>query len=760
MTNIIKWILEKRVSVLALLFCITVIFGYIASQGVFSSSFGKLFLGEDPEYQVYKQRIGQFANDEVIVIGFENPEILSKANQKRLRRVIKNIEKIPEIGRVESVLTAQKISSQDDTLFVKKYAKKVRRDNRLEVTKELAQDPFYDGLVISRDGQHAAVIIELGAKVEFKAEAGPAILEQIFSFFEQEGFERTKLHRAGLIATISEVVAQTQFNITHLFPIVCLVLLIVLFVMFNRLWPVGITLVVSLVAVIWTFGFSVLLDKNINVLVAMVPSVILIVATSDVIHICSAYMLELSKGSAKEEAIVTSSTEVGTACLMTSATTFVGFVSMSIVPVPVFRLMGLVLGFGVAVALLLAITLTPILFWMMKAPRPWNDQVSKVQGFLSKILKGVQRCSIRFPISVIVSFLALLAASIYGLTLLNIETNFGERLDEENQIRIDEKYFEKHFAGLNFLEVFIETSKEEGLLDPEAFKKISRFQDEIEKLPQVDKALSYVNLLRTIDETLNADERQLEKSPSRQLLSQYLLLFEMSGGEDLERLVDFDRKMMRLAVRLNTNAVRETYDIGQKVKEISTKITGEDIKVTPSGIVYLMGNFLDEIINGQRMGLMAAFVVIFILMVIWMRSLQIGLISMIPNLIPILALGGILGLFWDQVDSDVIAVAMIAIGIGVDDTIHFLVRLKFEAAKTNDTVGALKQTFHYTGRAIIITTIILGFGFLPFALSDYLSIRMMGILIPFTLVIALLADLFMVPAMAKVGLIDFRRSCH
>jgi predicted RND superfamily exporter protein len=214
---------------------------------------------------------------------------------------------------------------------------------------------------------------------------------------------------------------------------------------------------------------------------------------------------------------------------------------------------------------------------------------------------------------------------------------------------------------------------------------------------------------------------------------------------------------MRLAVRLQGTAVRATMATGRKIMKLSKELLPASVRVEPSGLNYLFGNFLDQIVAGQRRGLIVAALVIMLLMMIWMGSLRIGLVSMIPNLIPILALGGLIGLLWKQADSDIIAIAIIAIGIGVDDTIHFLMRLRIETARSDDTMRALERTFYFSGRAIVITTIIIAVGFAPFAISDYLSIHMIGTLIPFTLVMALLADIYLVPAMARLGWIRFKK---
>ena len=144
------------------------------------------------------------------------------------------------------------------------------------------------------------------------------------------------------------------------------------------------------------------------------------------------------------------------------------------------------------------------------------------------------------------------------------------------------------------------------------------------------------------------------------------------------------------------------------------------------------------------------------MMAIGLRSVRIGLLSMIPNALPLLVLGGVLGLSYDEVDSDALFLAMLAIGVGVDDTIHFLMRYRIESERSTDPNHALERTFEFAGRAIVMTTITLALGFAPFALSDYFSIWILGVYLPLTLVVALLADLFLIPAMAQVGLIRFR----
>jgi predicted RND superfamily exporter protein len=755
MKRYILLLIKYRFVVLAGLFIMTAIFGAIALQGVIASSVANIFFGENhPGYNAYRQRIQDFASDEVFIVIYKDNDLLSEASLKRLESVIGKIENIPEVARVDSLVNAQHIFAEDEILYVNKYVDEAREqpERKQEILDSMATDPLLNGLIVAPDGQHTAVIIELTTDKERPVERGPLIVEEVRMLFKQSGFNDKDIHFVGLMTTLAEVMNQSYFNVSRLFPYVCVVLLLVVYLMFHRLWPVLITLGVALMGVIWTYGFAVMLDRNINIFVALSPAIIIIVATSDVIHLCNAYLLVLSSGKSKRQAILQSGTEVGTACFWTSATTFVGFVSMAFIPVPAFRVMGVILGFGVAVSLLLAMTLTPILFSLLKPPKTRTYEKSWSQIVLGKGLFRVEEYILTIPWRVIVLFVLAFLASILGASQLVIETDFNKRFSENNWVRRDLDYYNNHFAGANFLEVFLDAPEAEGILDPETYARVEAFQQAVEAMPEVDKVASLVDLINTIDRELNPERAE---PFSHELLAQYLLLFEMSGGEDLDRFMNFDRRTIRLAVRLAEDGAVFTYDTGNKVQELGKTLLDNAAEVHPTGMTYLMGGFLDDIFLGQRRGILFAFATILVMMIIMFRSWKIGLWSMVPNILPLLALGGYVGYFWEATDSDTIVIAMIAIGIGVDDTIHFLTRLKFESARTDDPVLALQQAFHFCGRAMVTTTIILALGFMPFMLSDYFSVRIFGTLLPYTLIVAVLADILLVPALVKVGFVRF-----
>ncbi len=760
MTRYFDFVLRHRYGVLIACGIITAISLANISRAVIATSIGKLFLGESPAYQDYVARTELFGNDEILIIGIDATDILQPAQQERLQKAIDEIEEIPSVGRVESVLNAQHIWLRDDTLLVTRYAREAAEqpDRIPDLLSAMQNDPLVKGLILSPSGNQSAVIVELKPDPERPVEEGPRLVQRVLHIFEEAGYPRIQLHQAGMLAVLSEIMSQTQYNLRALFPIVVVILFLTVWFLFRRFWPGVISVVVSGLAVVWTTGFAVLLDRQVDIIMSMVPAVIFIVSFSDVVHLCSAYLIELGNGMEKQLAIRKTARDVGRACFYTSITTFAGFLSLSLVPVPIFRKAGIIFSFGVASALLLAMTLTPIIFSLLRQPAPLRKgTTSFVHEALDRILERAKHTATGRPKLILLIATVVCLLSLIGLLHLKVETDFVQRLGIENPVRKDQQWFDKHFAGTNTVDMYIEAAQQDGLLDAGLFQRIARYQTELERMNSVDRGLSLVDLIKRIHMVINEGEPDVDSLPAtRPALAQYLLLFEMGGGEDIDRLIDFDRRTMRILLRLPSGGFRLAAATGSRGVALAKEILGNDVLVKPSGLYYLLGDWLDEILIGQQRGILVSLVLVTIMMTVALRSVRAGLWAMVPNILPLLVLGGYVGGIWDQVDSDTLMIVYVATGIAVDDTIHFLIRYKIEESRCASVDEAISKTFDFTGRAIIMTTIILVTGFLPFASSDYFTIHILGTLLPFCLILALLADLFLLPAMVQVGLIRFQ----
>jgi len=751
----IDFVLRHRLAVLTLCGIVTLASGWRITDGVFASSMLKLFFGDNPEYDIYQDLAASFGESNLMVVAFEFPGAATPAGMSALEGIRSAIEDVDGVERVESLASATRIRGDADSLEVEAWADLFEQTDDVDaLRRDLQDDALVQGLFISGDGRSVALLVEFASEEEEPPiEELPQLLEEVAAPVVAAGVPRDGVHLAGMVPESVEVIAQARFNLAWLFPVSAIVLLVTVFVLFMRLWPVAITMGTALMALTWVFAFAIAVDPEIYVMMAMVPAVIMIISFSDVIHLCTAYVLELRAGLGKREAILKSGAEVGTACFYTSVTTFIGFASLAFVPTPLFRQLGLVLGLGVAVALLLAVTLSPILFWYLPVPRDLNGTLA--DRFIDRLTgRALRMATTRAP-WVVAGFAVVVAVAIYGIAHIHVETDLGARLAPENPLRRAQAFVQDRFAGTNFVDIYLFTEDDSDFLESDRFAAVAEIQRRVESFAEVDRVLSLVDLVEVLHRELAQPSDDELLPTSRALLAQYLILFEMSGGDGLERLTDDERRIVRLTLRLPGAGLVETSKVGDRAAALANELDGVSARAT--GLTYLFGKWIAFVVAGQKRGLAFALGTIALMMMITLRRFGAGAVSMLPNVLPLLCLGGYLGLAWGAVDSDTLIIAMVAVGIAVDDTIHFLTRLRIEMQRDGDVDAALQRTFACTGRAIVQTSIVLCAGFLPFAFSDYFTTQIMGTLLPATLVVALLADLWLATALVKLGILRVGR---
>lgn len=760
-TRYITLVLRYWLLVVAAVVGVTVAAGLVLKDAAIVSTIGGLFLGESPAYQRYVERTRVYGNDELLIVAIEGLDLAAPEARAQLARAVAALREHPDLGRITSLLDFAEVTLDEGALGLSTFAQAADAAgaDAGALLQRLCRESLAGGLLISTDCRHAAVVVELDQDQGRQVEAYTQIAADVVEIFTRAGFEPGQLRQTGLVGVLAEVMHETVFNLTRLFPVVGVVLLLTVLLIFRQLWPVLITGVVALIGVTWTLGFGVLLFEQIDVFMALCPIFVLIIAFADVIHICSAYQLELASGADKREAIERACSEVGAACLFTSLTTFAGFVSIAVVPAPVFRQSGLILGFGVAISLLLALSLTPLLLRLLPEPTPLRRGAgARIQDLIDQLLAAISRLTQRRPWWVVGAFAVLAALAALGMNQIKVETEFSKRLAADNRIRVDQRFFQKHFAGANSLEVFVSSAKDGGLLEPALFTEIAGFADALDQIEGVDRVLSVVDLVREAQGLLDAEGQTPAGLPTtRAALAQLLLLLEMDERARLETLIDQERGTARLHLRLEVEGFMATREVGQAVRAAATNLLDDSVEVEVSGLTFLLGEWLQRLVEGQQAALMAALLTIFLMMVVALRSTGAGVWSMIPNALPLLVLLGYVGWAWDTVDSDTYIVCLVAIGVGVDDTIHFLMRYRRELLRSGEVEVALERTFAYSGRAIIMTSVILVAGFSPFSLSGYFTTQMFGTLLPACLVVALAAVLVLVPALISLGAFGFQR---
>ncbi len=747
MLTFIRLVLDRRLAVIGLLIALTGLALWSISHGVLGSSMAKMFLGDDPNYASYLARTQVFGSHETLLVSYSEPSLLAPQALDRLDALVRDLGDLDDVGQVTSLLDATRFAADQGSVQIDRYADLARAspERAALLQAELAQDPSAGGMLVSRDGEHGLVTISLRAGVELPAETGPRFVGQVLDLFEHHGFDDAGLHKAGILAALSELMAMTQWNLTRLFPVVVTSTCVTVWLLFRRWLPMLIAMGVSGLAVTWTMGFAIALDPEISIFMGLVPPVVLVVAVSDSVHLWSAYSLELGRGLDKRQALEVSGSEVGRACLLTSLTTLFGFLSICLVPAPAYKQLGLTLGFGASVALLITITLMPVVLSFAATPaiRPAGSTP------MHAVLARISTTTTTHPWRVIVAFALVTGLLGFGASQVTIDADIVKRMSPDSTLRKDTAFFEAHYAGTNWMEVYVDAP---GGYDADVLDALYTYQATLDADPDVDGAVSLATVVSDLNDALTG---QAGIPSDDDAVTQLLFLLEMGDDAVLEPLVDEEGETLRVMARLTTTALRGTSAAVGRAQALADDALPAPLDAEVLSLTGLYGDFMDEMVGGQREGVLFAAGTIAFLMMVGLRSIPVGLWSMVPNLLPLLSVIGVLGLISDMVDSDTMIIMMMAIGIGVDDTIHFLMRFKLESTR-GTPVQAIHNTMTYAGRGIVLTSVILVAGFAPMILSDYFSFWIMGSYLPLALVVALAADVYLVPALATVGLLRFR----
>jgi len=680
------------------------------------SSLKSMYFGDSAEYAAFEDL--PFGSGEVVVLAYADTTPLSDASFDRLERAVETLRWEPEVAGVTSLLDAFRV--EPEGLQTTPW-------RQIEDRAGLAADPAWHGVLLNRQEGLAAIAVELRQDPSRPAEDLPELVDRLRQNVVDAGWP--VVYADGVPVMMAELTKETERTLLRVLPTCALACLVVAGLWTRSLFPVFTAALVGGISVLWTLGLAAALDSQLNVLTAMAMPVVLVIALSDVVHLYSAWRAEVSAGVGARDAALRSVSDVGPACLLTSITTFVGFASLALVPSPGFRMLGVVLGFGTASALVLAVALVPTL--LVSAPASGRG-VRPVPAWLTTLWSR----SARFPGRTALVWSLLLAGSVVGLGRMNLDADPAGRFAEHHRYHHDHTVLTEDLPAANTVDLIVSAP---DVLDPAVLRSVGRFQAQLDDHVGVEGSRSLVDHLTELHTQLGGDG-VLDRAAAAQLL----LVLENASPELSQSLVDFERQRLRVPIRVHVDGMRGLGALADRLEVSAAAIVPGDVSIT--GLYALLGRYTESWLAAQKRGLALTIgVVSFGLIAAF--GWRLGLVAAVANLLPLTVLGGVAGWAYDPVDTDLFLVALMAIGIGVDDTIHVLYRFRLERRRGE---GALERTLHAAGRGVLLTTILLLAGFLPFASSGFLTVQQLGTLLPVALLTALVADMTLLPAMIRL----------
>ena len=476
----------------------------------------------------------------------------------------------------------------------------------------------------------------------------------------------------------------------------------------------------------------------------------MVVGIGGSIHIITEFTLLFNSGMNRNQAIFESYRLVGFPCFLAAFTTAVGLGSIMISQLRAVREFAIMASIGVALTFVMILLFVPLILCFghktIKEKKLHNDPSKK--DVISHFLEVLGRFNEKRSGSILLVTLVIIALSFWGMTKIHVDALWLDEFGDSVKTKQDYYYVDRTMGGTGSIDLMIDTRKGNGAKHPQILKAVRDIQEYAQKSDIVMKTFSMVDLICDVNRSIHNEDPAYFKIPDTQSgVAQLLLLYEDSGGEELDDMVDFSYQKLRLNIRIKTVKSTIWKEFSNDIYDYAeNRLSGlADVKIT--GISYLTGKALEYITRTQIEGFLLAFIVITVMFIFVFQSFKQGVLLMIPNLLPIIITLGIMGHSGIELDYVTLLLACIAIGIAVDDTVHFVTRFRLEFERLKNYKKAMYHVLQSTGRAMFSTSVILISGFFVMVFSVMHSFVTFGILTSFTIFLALVADYFIAPAM-------------
>ncbi len=752
-----SFIIKFRLVLLIVTGSITGFMAYKASKIEITYDFLKVVPQDDPDMVYFNEFYKMFGEDgNIMVIGVQDAKLFKLENFNKFYDLCYAIQKSEGVNDAISLptvkmLTKDTINSKLDVkpVFTHKPATQQELDDMLQ----LANDQlFYKGLIVNPNTNAALIAVSIEAK-DLNSNNRQKVVTNILNLaakFKEETAVET--HFAGLPYVRTIMVRDVQAEFKFFLILSVIVTSLILYFFFRNLYAVFFTFLVIIVTVVWTMGTIVLLGYKITLLTGMLPALIIVIGIPNCIYMYNKYHQEYRKHGNKIKAISRIVQKIGFLTFMTNMNTAVGFLVLYFTNIIIIKEFGLVAGLISAATFVISLVVIPTLLCYLPAP---NDKQLKHLDlrFLRRVNNMLQYVVLRYRSVVYIITALLIAISVVGIYRIQVVSYMVDDLPKSSGVKSDLAFFEQHFKGVMPLEIVVDLGKKKGIRIPSNMKKLDELESYLKSLNNVSPPLSVLNIVKGARQAYYNGHPEFYEVPSKQemvSLSSFMKTNDAKEDKLMRSFVDSTGRYVRFTCKvadIGTEKMKELVEnnIRPKTKEIFPDST-QEVHITGTTLLFLKGN--QYLIDDLSESLVWAFALISLMMAFIFTNPKIILISLIPNMIPILMTAGIMGLFNIPLKPSTALIFGISFGISIDSTIHYLSKFKQELKHYHGSVmQAVVKSLEEEGVSMIYTSIVLFCGFLIFSFSDFGGTIALGVLTSLTLFFAMFTNLIVLPSL-------------
>ena len=723
----------------------------------FSNSQANLLPDDHPiniEYQNFLRQFGEEGN--AVVFAVNDSALYSPTNFNRWNKLSKQLSAFPEVDFVISTDNLQElVKDQTNQKFIfEPFIKSeiiTQKDVDTLINHLFNDLPFYNSLLYNKESRTIRTVIYLDKDIVNTSVRKDFILEDLthlINKFEDETGLDVRVSGMPYIRTKN---SQNIIDEIGKFILAALgVTSLIFFFFFRSFRATLISMFVVIIGVMWAFGVLGLLQYEITVLTALIPPLIIVIGIPNCIFLINKYQQEVKKHGNQALSLQRVISKIGNATLMTNITTASGFATFIITDSKLLKEFGIVASINIIGIFILSLLIIPIVYSFMSLPKTKHlKHLNK--KWIDAFVSWMEHIVREKRITVYVTSIILLVVSIIGIYQIDISGSPIEDMPKKADFFQDIRFFEKEFDGIMPVEIVVDTKRPKGVLKPTTLKKIDELSTVIEEIPELSKPVSVVNLVKYSKQAFYNGIPKYYQLPTTQENNFIMDVVRKSSndGNLLKSFVDSTGQIARITTFMKDVKTERMEAIEARLLENITKIFPSDrytVYMTGSALLFLKGT--KYLVKNLVLSLTFAIFLIALFMAFLFRSFRMIIISLIPNLLPLVITAGVMGFVGVPIKPSTILVFSIAFGISVDDTIHFLAKYRQELTANRWQIKkSVYAALRETGVSMFYTSIVLFFGFSVFVISNFGGTVALGALVSATLLFAMLANLILLPSL-------------
>ncbi|EJS4058658.1 TPA: MMPL family transporter [Vibrio parahaemolyticus] len=684
-----------------------------------------------------------------IVIAPEDGDIFTPQTLSLIQKITVDAWQVPYSSRVDSIANYQHTEAFDDDLLVEDllYSEYELTPERISKVKSIAlSEPVLKSALVSEKGDVTVVNITVQLPEMDKTAEVEEVVSSINAMIDryQRAYPDVTFHKAGIIAMNHAFMTAAQDDSSTLVPTMLVVILVFLTIMLRSILSVIATLIVIIGSVMATMGISGWAGMFLSTATVNVPTLIMTLAVADCVHVIATMRQSMKNGFTKVQSIERSIALNFVPILITSVTTAIGFLMMNMSDSPVLRDFGNLSALGVMVACFLSVTLLPALLKLLPihVKMETSQDQKHVMDRLGDFVVSQRRALLPLSVAVIV-----VCASLIPLNKVNDESveYFGQR----NEFRQAADFMEERISGMTNISIAIKTNESQGIAAPDFLNTIGEFSSWLRDQPETDHVATLADVYKRLNKNMHGDDEAYYLLPQeRELAAQYLLLYEMSlpYGLDLNNQINVDKSSIKMVLTVANLGSVELVDLENRIYQWFAEHAPQ-YQVVASSPSLMFAHIGETNMASMLSTLPITLVLISALLIFALRSVRLGLISLMPNIAPAVIGFGLWALISGEINLGLSVVVTLTLGIVVDDAVHFLSKYQRARREGQTAEQAVRYAFHTVGRALWITTVVLVAGFSVLAMSSFRLNADMGQLSAIVIFIALVVDFLFLPTL-------------